>query len=103
MVEALTEAGFVVADSSQSARHDKLHVPGTLLQLGRGELQIYLYPDAASRKRDAAALDTTLRGFPTLNRPRYIESGNLIAILKTPSDRLAERVTDVLMSRHAGS
>jgi len=102
VVERLTEAGFVVTDSGQSANHEKLRVTGSLLHLGRGELQIYLYPDVAARKRDAAGLDTALRGFPRLDRPRYIESGNLIAILKTPSDRTAERVENVLTSRHAG-
>jgi hypothetical protein len=102
VVKRLTEAGFVVADSGQTARHEKLSVVGNVLLLGRGELQIYLYPSAAARQRDAAGLDTTLRGFPRLDRLRYIESGNLVAILRTPSDRTAERVENVLMSRHVG-
>jgi len=47
-------------------------------------------------------LDTTRKGLPSIYDPKYIISGNLIAILHTPKDRLAERVRLVLMSRHGG-
>ena len=40
---------------------------------------------------------------PNAQRPRYIESGNLVAIHVSPRDVLAERVENVLTARHAGA
>jgi len=40
---------------------------------------------------------------PPGQRPRYIISGNLIAIHATPREALAERVENVLTARHAGA
>jgi hypothetical protein len=40
---------------------------------------------------------------PSAQRPRYIISGNLIAIHVTPKEALAERVENVLTARHAGA
>ena len=43
------------------------------------------------------------RGTPPAQRPRYIVSGNLVAIHVTPKEVLAERVENVLTARHAGA
>lgn len=102
VVKRLTEAGLVVIDSGRQARHPGLHVGGSQLHLGDGELEIYLYPDVAARHRDAAGIDTTGPALPSIYAPHYIMSGNLIAILHTPHERTADRVQDVLTARHAG-
>lgn len=102
VVRRLEEAGLVVTDSGKKAREPALHVEGDRLLVSGGELAIYVYPDAGARERDAAGLDTTLHGLPSIEKPRYIISGNLIAILHTPHDRLAERVALVLTARHGG-
>jgi hypothetical protein len=102
VVRRLTEGGLVVIDPHQRVLRRDLHVVGDRLQVGRGELEIYVYDDAAARRRDAAGLDTLARGLPRIDRPRYIISGNLIAVLRAPDERLAERVENVLTARHTG-
>jgi hypothetical protein len=103
VVKRLNEAGLVVVDSNRIVHHAELHVPGFLLEVSGSSLEVYLYPTAAERKRDAAALDTASAAIPNAQRPRYIMSGNLVAIHVSPRDVLAERVENVLMARHAGA
>jgi hypothetical protein len=102
VVRRLEEAGLVVTDSGKKAHDPVLHVEGDRLLVSGGQLEIYVYPDAEAREKDGAGLDTTLHGLPSIEKPRYIISGNLIAILRTPHDRLAERVRNVLTARHGG-
>lgn len=102
VVRRLEEAGLVVADSGKEARNPALQANGEELTVSGGQLQIYVYPDEAARVKDGAGLDTTRKGLPSIYDPIYIISGNLIAILHTPKERLAERVRLVLMSRHGG-
>jgi hypothetical protein len=102
VVRRLEEAGLVVTDSGKEAHNPSLHASGEELTVSGGQLQIYIYPDDAARERDAAGLDTTRKGLPSIYDPIYIISGNLIAILHTPKERLAERVKLVLQSRHGG-
>lgn len=101
VVRRLTDAGLIVADSAQTARHEPLTVSAHVLHVSGGTLELYLYPGAAARERESAKLDTTQVGLPSIYSARYIESGNLIAILHTPSDRTAERVTNVLEGWHS--
>lgn len=102
VVRRLEEAGLVVTDSGKKVRNPGLKTEGEELGVSGGQLEIYVYPDDAARERDAAGLDTTRKGLPSIYDPKYIISGNLIAILHTPKDRLAERVKLVLTSRHGG-
>lgn len=101
VVRRLTDAGLVVVDSAQTARHEPLTVSAHVLHVSGGTLELYLYPGAAARERESAKLDTTQVGLPSIYSARYIESGNLIAVLHTPSDRTAERVTNVLEGWHS--
>jgi len=104
IVKRLNEAGLVVEDSGRVAHHKGLDVDGALLTVSGSPLELYIYPTAADRKKGSAALDTTtLATVPPVQRPRYIISGNLIAIHVTPRDVLAERVENVLTARHAGA
>jgi hypothetical protein len=78
-----------------------LTVTGTRLSLGTSELDVFIYPDAASRERDEAQLDRskyieasdepTLRGEATL-----IRNVNLLAVLRSRNDHQRERVSDAL-------
>ena len=96
----MREAGLGITDSNQTVHNPALHEVGHVLHLGRGTLTVFIYPGRGARAHDGAALDTTLHGVPTLDTPHYIMSGNLIAILITPSDATVERVTNALTARH---
>ena len=106
VVKRLTEAGLVVVDSGEIVRHPALRVGGRRLRVSGSELQLYVYADAEARQADGADLDTTQTASGALRppgqRPRFVVVNNLIAIQLTPSERLAERVQDVLMARHLG-
>ncbi|MGH7634749.1 MAG: hypothetical protein ACRENC_13525, partial [Gemmatimonadaceae bacterium] len=86
VIRRLREAGLNVTDSGQTIRRAELHPVGHLLHIGRGTLDVYIYSGRGARTRDAAGLDTTVHGLPTLDTPHYIVSGNLIAVLVTPTD-----------------
>ena len=103
-MKRLGEAGLVVVDSGRSAHHPGIDIEGALLTVSGSPLELYIYPTAAARKKGSAALDTMHgRNSPPAQRPRYIVSGNLIAIQVTPKEALAERVENVLTARHAGA
>jgi hypothetical protein len=104
VVKRLGEAGLVVTDSGRVTHHPGLTRPGNLMEVSGSPLELYIYPTAAARKQDATKLDTMPNpGTPPAQRPRYIISGNLIAIHVTPKEALAERVENVLTARHAGA
>ncbi|MDQ2930720.1 MAG: hypothetical protein M3Y05_07910 [Gemmatimonadota bacterium] len=104
IVKRLGEAGLVVSDSDRVVHHAGLSLAGDVLAVSGSALEIYLYPTAAERAKDAAKLDTMPNpAQPTAQRPRYIVSGNLIAIHVTAKEALAERVENVLTARHAGA
>jgi hypothetical protein len=104
VVKRLGEAGLVVTDSGRVVHHAGLTRPGNLLEVSGSPLELYIYPTAAARKQDAAKLDTMPNpATPPGQRPRFIISGNLIAIHVTPKEALAERVENVLTARHAGA
>jgi len=100
VLRRLREAGLNVTDSGETVHRPELHTVGHLLHIGRGTLDVFIYPGRGARTRDASGLDTTVHGLPTLDTPHYILSGNLIAILVTPTDVTVERVTNALTARH---
>ncbi|HXY30395.1 MAG TPA: hypothetical protein VEI06_06770 [Gemmatimonadaceae bacterium] len=102
VTKRLTEAGLVVTDSARTSRRPGIGVEGHVLDVSGGRLELYVYPDADARRRESTSLDTTVVGLPALDRPRFIISGNLIAVLVTPKDILAERVELALTARHTG-
>ena len=104
VVKRLGEAGLVVTDSGRVVHHAGLTRPGNLIEVSGSPLELYIYPTAAARKQDAAKLDTMPNpNIPSPLRPRFILSGNLIAIHVTTKGALAERVENVLTARHAGA
>lgn len=103
VVKRLDEAGLVVVDSGRTMHHAGITVPGFLLEVSGSPLEVYLFTTAADRTRQTSMLDTMPPSVPNANRPRYIVSGNLVAIHVSPRDVLAERVANVLTARHAGA
>jgi hypothetical protein len=104
VVKRLGEAGLVVTDSGRAAHHKGIDAAGVALSVSGSTLELYLYPSTSAREKASATLDTTTDATkPTNVRPRYIISGNLIAIHVTPKEALAERVENVLTARHAGA
>jgi hypothetical protein len=107
VVRRLTEAGLVVTDSGATVHQPGLHPPGTLLDVGGYELQIYLYHDTLTRAADGRTLDTAhvaprTAGAAAAGRPWIIPSGNLLAVLFTPKEQVAERISNALTARHLG-
>ena len=90
----------MVADSGEVSR-PFLSVSGTRYQLGREQLEVYVYPSAAARERDFAAIDS-VRVAPEGESvswpatPTLIVSDNLAAILIGGSPRQVERVSNAI-------
>ncbi|MDQ6829603.1 MAG: hypothetical protein M3081_12105 [Gemmatimonadota bacterium] len=107
VIKRLSEAGLVVSDVHRPARDPTLAMKGEQLTVSGSELRLFIYPDAAARARESAALDTTSihAGVPAPlpERLRYVIANNMIAIFVTPNERLAERIGDVLSARHRGA
>jgi hypothetical protein len=109
VAKRLTDGGLVITDSGRaSVRHSFLAVDGRRMRVSGSELQVFIYPDPASRKADSDRLDTARAAPPGAPlewtaTPHLIASGNLIAIHLTPSGRLAERVRLILEAWHAES
>lgn len=78
-----------------------MRAPGQLLKVGSGELEVYLFADAASREREEARLDRASYASPSASLgmrplPTLITSSNLLAILHSRNEHLRERVADAL-------
>lgn len=105
----LTDGGLVVTDSGRErVRHFFLAVEGRQMRVSGSDLQVFIYPDAASRKADSDRIDTTRvapgdSDIDWVTTPHLIASGNLIAIHLTQNERLAERVRLILEAWHGGS
>ncbi|MDQ6886507.1 MAG: hypothetical protein M3068_04345 [Gemmatimonadota bacterium] len=104
VVKRLAEAGLVVSDSGRRERDPRFHPEGIRLGVSGADLLIFLYPDSRTRARESARIDSASAiALPPERRPRYILVNNLIAILVTPRELLAERVTNALTARHASA
>lgn len=97
IMKRLDQSGLAPRRDSAEVRMAPLTRPGVRVALGSSEVDLFLYPDEAARKRDESLLDRkrfieateqpTLRGEATL-----IRSANLLAILRSRSDTQRERV-----------
>jgi hypothetical protein len=95
----LEQSGFVPRKvENENLRRLGFTVPPTTYTLGRARLEIFLYPDEDALIRDLASLDTVVVA-PRGQRndweipPRFIRSGNLIAVFLTRNEQQAERLT----------
>jgi len=88
--DRLEHAGLV-PQPRDSVRPAFASVPGVVYGIGRGELQIFLYPDSAARARDFARFDAAQVQSPA-GTPTLITSNNLAAILLSDNATQVERV-----------
>ncbi|MDQ3673616.1 MAG: hypothetical protein M3365_04495 [Gemmatimonadota bacterium] len=84
--------------AGDSPRRLGLTVQPVVYTLGRARIETFIYPDEAALSRDLAGIDTVIvapRGqkndWPL--PPRFVRSGNLIAVLLTRNEQQADRVT----------
>lgn len=101
MFERLDRAGLAPRRDTSAVAEPPLTVGGTLVRVGTGQLELYLYPDAVARQREQRLLDgaqyapvdapLTMQALPTL-----IANANLIVILHSRNEHLRERVADAI-------
>ena len=101
LLKRLERAGLVVQRDSAAATEEPLTREGILLRVGGRELEVYLYPDAATRVREQRRLDSTgyvrYAGSQTFRaEPTLIGNANLIAILHSNNSKQRERVGDAI-------
>jgi hypothetical protein len=102
ILERLDRSGLAPQlDSSATATEPPLQARGFVVRVGRGELEVYLYPDVAARERDQARLDRARYADYTApltmdRQPTLIASGNALAILMSLNTHLRERVGDAI-------
>ena len=95
----LEQSGFVLRKvNGGNPRRLGFAVEPVVYSLGRARLEVFIYPDEAALIRDIARIDTVIvapRGqkndweIP----PRFVRSGNLIAVFLTRNEQQAERMT----------
>jgi hypothetical protein len=101
LLKRLDRAGLVVQRDSAAPTEEPLTREGILFRVGGRELEVYLYPDAASRERAQRQLDSTgyvrYTGSQTFRaEPTLIGNANLIAILHSNNSKQRERVGDAI-------
>jgi hypothetical protein len=99
--ERLDRAGLAPRRDSAPASEPPITTRGQLLRFGRGELEVYIFADAATREREEARLDRDKYVLPSAPlgmrpQPTIITSSNLLAILHSRNEHLRERVADAL-------
>ncbi len=101
----LERSGFVAKiDSGAKPKERALTGKPLVMTIGRGAtLEVYVYPDSATRVADGAKLDrahlVNATAEQTIERERtLIESSNIIGLLTSLSGHQRERVSDALMA-----
>jgi hypothetical protein len=95
----LEQSGFVPRRvENENLRRLGFTVPPAVYLLGRARLEIFLYPDESALARDLGSMDTVAVAPRGENNdweipPRFIRSGNLIAVFLTRNEQQAERLT----------
>ena len=102
IVYRLERAGLVPrVDSSAPVTEEPLTAKGRMILIGRSEMEVYLYPDAASREREQGLLDKANyveypAPVPMKPVPTLVHSANLLVILHSRNDHQRERVSDLI-------
>jgi len=101
VIERLERAGLAPKRDTAAVQVKRLTLPGMRVTVGRAELDVFIYPDAAARQRDERQLDrkeyVELGESPSLRRePTLIRNTNLLALLHSLNDHQRERVSDAL-------
>ena len=102
-MKRLDDHGLAPRLDSGTVREEPLTRPGVRIHLGQAELEVFIYPDSASRKADQARVDhrkfITPDQEPSLAGERtIIGSSNVIGLLKTVDDHKRERVAVAIMA-----
>jgi len=98
----LEASGLAPKLDSSTTEEAPLTERGLLIRFYNSELEIFLYPDSAARRRAQASLDTTKYGAydaplpPLGDHPTLIVNSNAIAILHSRSDHQRERINDAI-------
>jgi len=98
----LREANIEARPLPPAGRHIFMSIPARSYELAGGdELQIFLYPDSASRAGDTSKLDTRRVAPPNMMikwraQPSLVIDGNLAAIIITNDEARRQRVRDAL-------
>ena len=77
---------LTVEQTDQTVLHPFFGVPGQIVRVNGSDLQVFVYPDATSRKSDSARIsaDGRLIAGEVVNwpvPPRFISSGNVLSVL----------------------
>lgn len=84
----LQQSGFVARrNDSTFPLREGFSVKPEIYTLNRSRLEVYLYPDESSLRRDVAKIDTARTA------PVFIRSGNLAALFFTDDATQAERLS----------
>jgi hypothetical protein len=105
VVRRLEEGGLVANIRDSAVKAAGFDQSGTMLDVSGARLLVFIYQSYSGRDADMKDIDTVSaapRGKEAAwdARPQLIQSGNLAAVLLGASPILAERVQNVLLSRH---
>ncbi|MFN2636076.1 MAG: hypothetical protein ABR585_03500 [Gemmatimonadaceae bacterium] len=95
----LEQSGFVVRRvPGNGVRRPGFSITPEVYALGRSRLEVFIYPDEATLKKDIAGIDTVTaapRGAKTAweTTPTFLRSANLAAVFLTDNRERAERLT----------
>lgn len=98
VIERLEKAGLRADTSHPGATEPPLARDGIRITVRSADLELYLYPDRASRERDEARLDRSRylaaeQPPEPRHKPTLVTSENLLVILDTRNQRQRERIT----------
>lgn len=95
--ERIGRAGLAVNRREEGVHHDFMHVEGLVWETSRAEIQVFLYPSEAERKKDTDMLDTVFVAPPGKRimwrwPAQLVTSQNMAAIILSLNGRQAERI-----------
>jgi hypothetical protein len=102
--ERLRAAGIAARALPPSGRHIFMSIPAKSYELvGGDELQLFVYPDSASRAHDTARIDTVRVAPPGMMikwraQPSMVIDGNMAAIIITNDEARRQKLRDALVS-----
>ena len=95
--DRISRAGLAVNRREKGVHHDFMRVDGLVWETSRAEIQVFLYPSEAERKKDTDMLDTVFVSPPGKRvvwrwPAQLVTSQNMAAIVLSLNGRQAERI-----------
>lgn len=95
--DRISRAGLAVNRREKGVHHDFMRVEGLVWETSRAEIQVFLYPSEAERKKDTDMLDTVFVSPPGKRviwrwPAQLVTSQNMAAIVLSLNGRQAERI-----------